>query len=287
MEDTAGLVREEAGPIRGIAPAPGMADIQQVRDQRQYAVLKPSGWKRTGNVLARTLSQGKRHMMQDQARCRTLGTRGLLWPLLGLLASLLAGPSNSATAASFQTAFQELGGIVIYAPSCARVSGGKVTCAVVGADRDLFGIQFDPVTGTTTGYQALGGIVSKAPSCAPASNDEVTCAVVGVASDLFGIRFDPATDFTTGYQALGGVVTEAPSCTATGAQTGEVTCAVVGRDYDLFGIRFDPATDATTGYQPLGGNMIIGPSCAAAGRGRVTCAAIGTSWDLVGSTLRP
>jgi len=67
--------------------------------------------------------------MQCQARFKTLVTRALLWPLLGLFVSLLAGPSTSATAAGFRTAFQELGGIVLYAPSCAQVSGGKVTCS--------------------------------------------------------------------------------------------------------------------------------------------------------------
>ncbi len=63
---------------------------------------------------------------------------------------------------------------------------------MVGIDDALYGITFNPVTGTMTEYKPLGGAVKGSPSCASAGSSEVTCAVVGIDDALFGITFNPA-----------------------------------------------------------------------------------------------
>ena len=76
--------------------------------------------------------------MKWQTCCRTLIPRGTVYLLFGLLSSLLMGASTPAWAIGFTTGYQSLGGIVIEDPSCARASGGEVTCAVVGTDGSFF-----------------------------------------------------------------------------------------------------------------------------------------------------
>jgi hypothetical protein len=209
--------------------------------------------------------------------CAVLGTGQTLY---GIKIDPLTG---------FNSGFANLGRRVVSSPSCATSSFGTVTCGVVGSDRQLLGVTFDPKF-IKIGYQRLGVNVAfnTNPSCAPTRfpggdpnnipNNTVACTAIGEGLGLVGVRFDPRLNFKTPVQVLGGGIAGDPSCSATAR--GAIQCAIIDTNLSLFGIRLTPGPGPaqSTPYfalgQPAGGPATPKFGCAQANAEETTCAVL-------------
>jgi hypothetical protein len=173
----------------------------------------------------------------------------------------------------------DLGGTLIFNPTCMDIGNMMGFCGAVTTDGELRLIRFQagsgpvswepntniitfpPIILNTIGVARLvtGGVsfpstirITSNPSCAAGLRAAVVCGVRGSDSALYVSRFN-GTTFSP-FQFEGGILAGAPSCAF-------AVCAVRGTNSELFIIQF-LSNGVTTGFAPVPGANINGdPSC--------------------------
>ncbi|WP_395689917.1 phosphatidylinositol-specific phospholipase C domain-containing protein [Caenimonas koreensis] len=133
------------------------------------------------------------------------------------------------------TAWSDLGGNLISAPTAASWANGRLDVFAVGVDNTLWHIYFDG--GAWKGWESLGGVLTSAPTVASWGNGRLDVFARSTDRGLWHRYFNGGA--WSGWESMGGRLTSAPTAASWGYGRLEVFVRSGATDHSLWHRYFD------------------------------------------------